>query len=249
MDVLQISHYLDDLLDVPNIPDSPNAFNGLQVENTGSICKIGLAVDICSATIQMAIDHQCQMLFVHHGLFWAGSQPVRGKMYEKLAALIQNNIGLYASHIPLDVHPVLGNTRALADLLDLQYAEPFGEYRGVKIGLKGTIPPQPAEQLAENLGEKLGSPIRVIGNRQVETVGLVTGGAGEMIGQAAKEGLDAYLTGECSHHHFHEATENRCTLLLAGHYATETGGVKAIGKHLEEKFGIQSEFLDYPTGL
>ena len=120
---------------------------------------------------------------------------------------------------------------------------------GIKIGLKGTIQSQPAKQLAKYLGRNLSTQVQVIGERKIESIGLVTGGAGEMICQAVEEGLDAYLTGECDHHHFHEATEGGCTLLLAGHYATETGGVKAIGKHLEGKFGIECEFLHYPTGL
>ena len=249
MDILPLSHYLDNLLDISNIPDLPNAFNGLQVENTGDIKKIGLAVDICDATIRMAIDQECHMVLVHHGLFWSGSQPIRGKIYKKLSTLIRNNVGLYAAHIPLDIHPLLGNSKVLADLLGLQNPQPFGEYMGIKIGLKGTIQSQPAKQLAKYLGRNLSTQVQVIGERKIESIGLVTGGAGEMICQAVEEGLDAYLTGECDHHHFHEATEGGCTLLLAGHYATETGGVKAIGKHLEGKFGIECEFLHYPTGL
>lgn len=249
MNILQLSHYLDELLDIRNIKDSTNALNGLQVENAGDIRKIGLAVDLCQATIRQAIDKKCDMLFVHHGMFWGGLQPVRGKLYEKLSTMLRANLGLYAAHIPLDAHPVLGNNKALANIVNLQRPEPFGEYNGVKIGFKGRVERLPANQIGKTLENVLGGTVRVIGDRDVEKVGIVSGGAGDMVAQAVAEGLDCYITGECANHHFHEAVEGGCVLILAGHYATEKGGVLAVGRHLLEKFGIKPEFLDYPTGL
>ncbi|MBT3924005.1 MAG: Nif3-like dinuclear metal center hexameric protein [Nitrospina sp.] len=249
MDILQLSHYLDNLLDIPSIDDAPNALNGLQVQNTGEIKKIGLAVDLCQATIELAIEKNCQMMFVHHGIFWGGLQPLRGSFYEKISSMINANLGLYSAHIPLDLHPVFGNNRALADLIGLNNLEPFGEYGGIKIGFKGTIVKKSAEGLAQELAEKLGSSVKVIGEGEIETVGLVTGGAADIIQQASREGLDAYITGEGANHHYHEAIENHCIMIFAGHYATETGGVKSVGGHLEQKFGVTTEFLDYPTGL
>lgn len=249
MDILQLSHYLDNLLDINSIRDSPQALNGLQIQNRGEIKKIGLAVDFCQATIDLAIEKQCQMLFVHHGAFWSGLQPIRGQHFEKLSAMMQANLGLYSAHIPLDLHPVYGNNRALADLIGLENLEPFGEYDGVKIGLKGSINATSAESLGNILEEKLGSPVKIIGQGEVKTVGLVTGGAADIVKQASKEGLDCYITGEGANHHYHEAIEGNCILIFAGHYATETGGVKSVGKHLKEKFSLDSEFLHYPTGL
>ena len=249
MDILQLSHYLDNLLDIPSISDSPNALNGLQVQNTGEIKKIGLAVDLCQATIDLAIEKNCQMMFVHHGIFWGGLQPLRGPFYEKTSSMISANLGLYSAHIPLDLHPVYGNNRALADLIGLNNLEPFGEYGGIKIGFKGNIQKKSAATLAQELTEKLESPVKVIGEGEIESVGLVTGGAADIIQQASCEGLDAYITGEGANHHYHEAVEGNCILIFAGHYATETGGVKAVGGHLKQKFGITTEFLDYPTGL
>ena len=249
MDILQLSHYLDNLLEINSIRDAPHALNGLQIQNQGEIKKIGLAVDLCQATIDLAIKKQCQMLFVHHGAFWSGLQPIRGKQYEKISTMMQANLGLYSAHIPLDLHPVYGNNRALADLIGLENLETFGEYDGIKIGLKGLLPAVSTEKLAELLEEKLDSKVKVIGKGEVKTVGLVTGGAADIVRQAIQEGLDCYITGEGANHHFHEATEGNCILIFAGHYATETGGVKSIGKHLQEKFGIASEFLHYPTGL
>ncbi len=249
MDIIQLSRYLDQLLDIHNIKDSSRAVNGLQVENKGEIQKVGLAVDACLATIEMAIEKQCDMMFVHHGLFWSGLQPVQGPHYQKLSRMMESNLGLYSAHIPLDVHPVLGNNKQLANIIGLENVQEFAEYEGQKIGLRGTVKKQSARDLGAVLEDKLKSPVRVIGDGDVEYVGLVTGGAGNLLSDAINENLDCYITGEGAAHHFHDAVEGGCVLMFAGHYATETGGVKAVGKHLEDQFKLQTEFLDYPTGL
>jgi dinuclear metal center YbgI/SA1388 family protein len=249
MDILQLSHYLDNLLDIKEIKDSSNAMNGLQVQNTGDIKKVGLAVDLCMATIEKAVAAECNMMFVHHGMLWGGVKPIRGNFYDKVSTMMRENLGLYSAHLPLDMHPVLGNNKALADQLELSELEPFGEYGGQKIGFKGRLKTLSAEELGEKLEDKLGSPVKVIGSGEVQTIGVVSGGAADILSQAAVAGLDAYLTGEGCNHHYHEAIENECVLILAGHYATETGGVKAVGKHLAEQFGIKTEFIDYPTGI
>ena len=249
MDILQLSHYLDNLLDIKEIKDSANAMNGLQVQNTGDIKKVGLAVDLCMATIEKAIAAECNMMFVHHGMLWGGVKLIRGNFYDKISTMMRENLGLYSAHLPLDMHPILGNNKVLADQLELNELEPFGEYEGQKIGFKGRLKLLSAEELGAKLEDKLGSPVKVIGSGEVQTLGVVSGGAADILSQAAVAGLDAYLTGEGSNHHYHEALENECVLILAGHYATETGGVKAVGKHLEKQFGIKTEFIDYPTGI
>ncbi|MFQ5482116.1 MAG: Nif3-like dinuclear metal center hexameric protein [Nitrospinaceae bacterium] len=249
MDIIQLSRYLDELLDIHSIKDYTKALNGLQVANTGEIRKVGLAVDVCRATIEMAAAAGCQMMFVHHGLFWGGLQPVTGPHYDKVALFIRNNIGLYAAHLPLDLHPALGNNRTLADRIDLDSLEEFAECEGRCIGLKGRVPRQSAAALGRSLEKAVGAPVKVIGAGEVETVGLVTGGAGDMLDQALEAGLDCYITGEGAHHQYHEAVEGGCVLMFAGHYATETGGVQAVGRHLAERFGLKTQFLDHPTGL
>ena len=249
MDILQLSHYLDNLLDIKEIKDSPNAMNGLQVQNTADIEKVGLAVDLCMATIDKAVAAECNMMFVHHGMLWGGVKPIRGNFYGKISTMIRANLGLYSAHLPLDMHPILGNNKVLADKLELNELEPFGEYEGQKIGIKGRLDPISVAGLRVKLEDKLGSSVKVIGSGEVQTIGVVSGGAADILSQAALAGLDAYLTGEGSNHHYHEAIENECVLILAGHYATETGGVKAVGKHLEEQLGIKTEFIDYPTGM
>lgn len=249
MDIVQLSNYLDQLLDTRSIKDSPEAVNGLQVENTGEIHKVGLAVDLCMNTIEMAVKKKCNMLFVHHGMFWSGLQPINNLLYRKLSMMMSANLGLYSAHLPLDMHPILGNNKALADKAGMEHLEPFGEYKGVKIGLKGQIVTQSADELGKLLEKKLGSPVRVIGSGEIRTVGIVTGGAGDILRQAIAENLDCYITGEADNHHYHEAIESDCVLILAGHYNTETGGVLAVGNHLRNQFNIETEFLDYPTGL
>ncbi len=249
MDIHQISQYLDGLLEIHSIRDYPKALNGLQVENKATVSKVGLAVDACLATINMAKDAGCQMMFVHHGLFWGGLQSVRGPHYQKLAALIKSDIALYSAHLPLDMHPLLGNNRALADQIGLEKVEAFGECEGQLIGLKGRVRRQSVKEVARKLEMQLSGPVKVIGQGEVETVGLVTGGAGDMIHQAVDAGLDCYITGEGANHQYHEAEEAGCALLFAGHYATETGGVKAVGRHLKEQFKLDTVFLDYPTGM
>ena len=126
---------------------------------------------------------------------------------------------------------------------------PFGEYEGQKIGFKGQIEATSAKALGDDLRDQMGSPVRVIGSGEVRALGLVSGGAADILRQAVEEGLDAYLTGEGAHQHYHEAVEDGCVLILAGHYATETGGVKAVWRYMEEQLGIETEFLDYPTGM
>ena len=190
MDILQLSHYLDNLLETNSIQDAQQALNGLQIQNRGDIKKIGVAVDLCQATINLAIEKKCQMMFVHHGAFWSGLQPIRGQHYEKHAAMIQANLGLYSSHIPLDLHPVYGNNRSLADLIGMGNLKPFGEYDGIKIGFKGTVSPVSADSLGKMLEEKLGSQVKVIGKGEVKKVGLVTGGAADIVKQAIQEELD-----------------------------------------------------------
>jgi len=136
MDILQLSHYLDNLLDIKEIKDSSNAMNGLQVQNTGDIKKVGLAVDLCMATIEKAVAAECNMMFVHHGMLWGGVKQIRGNFYDKISTMICENIGLYSAHLPLDMHPVLGNNKVLADQLEINDLNLLENMRGKKLDSK-----------------------------------------------------------------------------------------------------------------
>ena len=159
-------------------------------------------------------------------------------------------MAVYSAHLPLDVHPEVGNNAVLARALGLQVEGGFGEYRGTPVGVWGRLELR-REALAARLDELLGGRVRLVpgGPERVRRVGVVTGAAAGEVGAAAAAGLDALITGEGSHHHFFDAMEGGVNLYLGGHYATEVWGVKALAAHLEARFGLPWSFLELPTGL
>src|SRR6266705_5631515 len=250
MDLAELVSYLDGYLCVAAVPDAPEALNGLQVANSGTVTRIAAAVDLCEATVRMAVERQADLMLVHHGLFWGGLRPLAGPAYRRMAGLFQHNIALYSAHLPLDLHPDVGNNAVLARQLGVPVRGGFGEEYGVPIGVWGELDVS-RDALEQRLRAVLGVAARVLpfGPERVRRLGIVTGGAGSMIARAAAAGLDTYLTGEGAHHTFFDAEELRLNVFYAGHYATETVGVKALAAHLEAKFGLPWTFLDHPTGL
>ena len=250
MRLSDLARYLDGYLRVREVPDAPEAVNGLQVANSGDVTRIGAAVDLCEATVRLAAEQGADLLLVHHGLFWGGPKPLTGSAYRRVAALIRQNIALYSAHLPLDLHPDVGNNAMFARQLGVTARGDFGEEYGVRIGVWGELD-IPRAALQQQLATVLGAAPRVMafGPERVRRVGIVTGGAGSMIPQAAAAGLDTYITGEGAHHTFFDAEELRMNVFYAGHYATETVGVKALAEHLSAKFGLPWTFLDHPTGL
>jgi dinuclear metal center YbgI/SA1388 family protein len=252
--------YLDAYLRVGEVPDDANALNGLQVENRGWVSRLVAAVDASQATIEglgaPGSPEDFPFLLVHHGLFWDGNQPVTGRRYRRLRGLFERNAALYAAHIPLDVHPEVGNNAVLARRLGLTSVQPFGLHKGITIGVSG-IPPVDAETRGGLLALLAGAlairpeAIRVIpgGPERVGRVGIITGGAGSAISQARAAGCDTFITGEGAAHTFFDAMEGDITVLYAGHYATETVGVQAAAEHVAGRFGLPWEFHDHPTGL
>ena len=246
----QIVSYADEHLRIGEIDDWPNALNGLQVENSGAVTRIGAAVDASTRTMDLAIEHGVNLLLVHHGLFWPGLQPITGGRRRMLVQIFKHDLALYSAHLPLDVHPVVGNNAQLAAALDLTDCAPFFEEKGQLIGLRSEMQIFPNE-LARKLEESLGSAVKLFpsGPATSATIGLITGGAGGEIYQMAQEGIDTFITGEAPHWAAVAAQELGMNLLLGGHYATETFGVKALAAHLSEQFGVPWEFIDAPTGL
>lgn len=242
--------HLDRHLRVAEVPDEPGALNGLQVENSGSVTRVAAAVDACQATIDAAAAAEADLLIVHHGLFWGGPRAVVGPHWRRLRALISNDIGLYSAHIPLDCHPELGNNALLARALELSDTEPFGDYRGVPIGVAGSATLARSD-LIQRLARLFGSRPHLIagGPKRVARVGVITGGGGSMVQDARAAGIDTFVTGEGAHHTHFDAEEGGINVIYAGHYNTETFGVKALAAHLEERFGLPWDFLDHPTGL
>ena len=246
----QLVDYCHDLLRIGEIADWPNALNGLQIENSGAVTKIGAAVDASTCTINAAIERGINFLIVHHGLFWPGLQPITGGRRRMLERAFKHDLALYSAHLPLDIHSVLGNNAQLARALGFENTEPFFERKGQCVGLKVKAQVSRAE-LARKLEHSLGCPVKLFaaGPEQTETIALITGGAGSDIYAVVEEGIDTFITGEAPHWAAVAAEEIGINLLLGGHYATETFGVKALAAHLSDRFDLPWEFLDCPTGL
>ena len=248
--------YLDGYLKVRETPDYDGAVNGLQVENAGAVDRIIAAVDASQATIDgVTALGGSPLLLVHHGLFFDGNLPVTGRRYRRLRALLANDVAVYSSHLPLDAHSVVGNNAVLARLLGLEILGAFGNYRGNPIGVWGIASPGIATRatLSARLQEVLGladAPRLIAGGPdQVQRVGIVTGGAGTMVKEARDAGLDTFITGEGPHHTYFDAMEFGVNVFHAGHYATETVGVRALAEHLGSRFELPYSFHDHPTGM
>lgn len=250
MDLREVTSYLDEYLRVAEVPDSTHALNGLQVANGGNVTRIGAAVDATERTIQAAAASGCDLLLVHHGLFWSGAEPVTDRRYRRLKRLFDGDIAVYSAHIPLDIHPEVGNSVVLAREIGIEPVGTWGEYRGVHLGVWGRLPLL-REGLCARLDELLGCRVRLVpgGPERVERVGVATGGAAQLIREAAQLRLDAFVTGEGSHHSYFDALEERVNVYYGGHYATETWGVRALARHVEDRFGLPWTFLDQPTGM
>ena len=246
----ELVSYLDEYLQVRAIEDSSN--NGLQVGGADQVTRLAFAVDASLATFKAARSAGAQMLVVHHGLFWSKPIMVTGIHLRRLQTLLDAGLSLYAAHLPLDFHERVGNNATLARWLKLEGVEPFGDYKGHPAGFAGRLSQScSVEQFAAQVEQSLGEPVLRIwpfGPRTVQTVGIVSGGAGILVSQAADAGVDVYLTGEVSHVAYHEARELGVNVVYGGHYGTETAGLKSLAEHLSDRFGLETIFLDLSTG-
>src|SRR5581483_10732024 len=246
----KIAAYCDRLLRTDQINDWEGAVNGLQVENRGQVTRIAATVDASLATVRLAIDAKADLLIVHHGLFWAPTHPWTGKRHELLRLLIEHDLAVYSSHLPLDMHPRLGNNAQLCAALGLEKQQPFFFEKGQSLGFKTKTGISRAD-LARRLQRAVGhAPIVLPGGPTTcQKIGVVTGGAGEHLKLAASEGVDTFITGEGKHWTYAVAEELGINVFYGGHYATETFGVKALAAGLSRRFKVPWVFLDHPTGL
>jgi dinuclear metal center YbgI/SA1388 family protein len=245
-----IVKHCDQLLRTKEIGDYDGAVNGLQVENRGTVTRVAAAVDASLATVKLAIAARADLLVVHHGLFWSPSHPWTGKKCELFRLLVENNLAVYSSHLPLDAHPRLGNNAQLCTALGLKNLRPFFITHGQTIGFKSQAKISRME-LASRLARTTGAKPRIVpgGPDICRRIGVVTGGAGGDLKLAADEGVDTFITGEGPHWTYVAAEELGLNVFYGGHYATETFGVKALAAELGKKFRLPRVFLDHPTGL
>jgi dinuclear metal center YbgI/SA1388 family protein len=245
-----IVKHADRYLRVREIGDWDRALNGLQVENSGRVTRIGAAVDVSTRVLAAAAKENVDFLLVHHGLFWPGLQPLTGALYRQLKLALDNNIAVYSAHLPLDLHPTVGNNALLSAALRLKPATPFFEEKGALIGLKARAAVD-RDDLLRRLEKSLGEKVKAFrfGPKKTRSIGIITGGAGSEIYRIAEAGVDTFITGEAPHWAAIAAGELGMNLFLGGHYATETFGVKAFAAHLSRRFKLPWRFLDFPTGL
>ena len=243
--------YCDKTLHTAEVGDSDGAANGLQVENaTGHVTKIAATVDASLATVKLAVAAKADLLIVHHGLFWNKSHPWTGKKFELFKLCMENNLAVYSSHLPLDAHPKLGNNAQLCAALGLKKLKPFFFEKGQFLGFQ-TRQKISRNDLAKKLERATGGKPKLLpcGRELCEKIGVVTGGAGGELKIAAAAGVDTFITGEGPHWTFALAEELGLNVFYAGHYATETFGVKALAADLSRKYRVPWGFLDHPSGL
>ena len=247
-----LTKQLDAELNHRAVPDYPGALNGLQLQNrSGQVRRVVAAVDACLPVVRAAAALPGPvLLLVHHGMFWSGAQCVTGSVFAKLDAAMQADVAIYSAHIPLDVHPRLGNNAVLARALGFAQTVPFFDWKGIKLGVRASVN-LTREALVKKLAAAVGGPVHVCagGPAKVKQVGLITGGAGSEIAAVAATGVDTFITGEGPHWSYTAAEELGVNLLYGGHYATETFGVKAAAAWLAAKHRLPWEFIDHPTGL
>ncbi len=249
----KIITYCNDFLNVDGIPDYPGALNGLQLRSAGGkVTKIAAAVDATLPVVRLAVDAGADLLIVHHGMFWQGAQRIDGAVFERLELAMQAGLAIYSVHLPLDVHPDIGNNVLLAQACGLKpgMGEPFLPSKGIEVGLAFTAMTTRGA-LAKKVEKAVGGPVHVCpgGPKKITRVGIATGGAGSEVAAAADAGVDAFITGEGPHWSYTLAEELGVNVLYAGHYATETFGVKALAERLARRFKIEWAFLDHPTGM
>ena len=252
----EIAGHLDAVLRTAEVPDYAGALNGVHVENTGLVTRVAVAVDASLQTIQGAADAGANLLVVHHGLFWSGIQPLRGRIYERFRRLFASDIAVYSVHLPLDLHPTLGNNALLARALGLDPIEGFARFQSITVGVMGNadVDTSVLVERASAIAAASGGVLVTVGashGRRTRRWAVCSGAgaSSDTLREAAAAGIDTLIVGEGTHHTAVEAAELGIVVLYAGHYATETFGVRAIGEELERRFGLPWTFIAAPTGL
>lgn len=242
-----IVSFLDKQLDIAAFKDASH--NGLQVESKGKVKRVCCGVDASLSFFKAAREKEADLLICHHGVSWGDSLArITDVNYRRIRYLIENDMALYACHLPLDAHPVYGNNALIADSLKLQECIPFGDYHGQYIGTVGKLPaPLPYDDFQVHVKTLLSCVTMQtmdFGKDTVHTIAIVSGGAADMVAEAGRSGVDVLITGEPALSAYSFAEEYGVNVIFAGHYATEIFGVRALGNLLEKHFGVKSEFIN-----
>jgi dinuclear metal center YbgI/SA1388 family protein len=246
----KLVQYCNRTLKIGSVEDWPGAVNGLQLENNGKVTRMAAAVDATFSTAQKAVDQGADLLIVHHGLFWNKTHPWTGRRYAFIKFMLDHNLAVYSAHLPLDIHPELGNNSQLCQALGVQRTKPFFKDKGRELGLR-FVKTMTRDSLVEKCTSILGKAPTLLpgGPERCRHIGVVTGGAGAECTIAAREGVDTFITGEGPHWTHGLAEELGINILYGGDYATETFGVKALASHLSSQFKLPWSFVDHPSGL
>lgn len=243
--------YLDNYLQINEIADyGPQ---GLQVETDNEeINRIALSVDVSPMIIETAVSWQADLLLVHHGILWRDVERIAGPLAARVRPMMRHGLNLYAAHLALDAHPEVGNNAVLAQLLDVDISDWWCAPTGTPIGIVGPLATEtPLAQFVEKVNGQLNTSATVLaqGPDVVKQVAIVSGFGADKIAEAKTLGIDTFLTGETSHQNYWLAADFGLNIIYAGHYATETVGVQALGKHLSDKYGLELKFFDFPTNM
>ena len=250
MKLYDLTKFLDEYLAVEGVDDV--ALNGLQVEGGPEVNKIALVTDACIATFKKAASLRSDLIFAHHGIFWGKQYALRGIHAERVKFLLENGISLYAAHLPLDLHPEVGNNVELIRLLDFDVTDPFGNYHGTPIGFIGRRKkPVSLQTILDTLTKELHADPLVyrFGSDHIKTIAAVSGRGSSVLEQVTGTDVDLFITGEADHTSYHLAKELKINLIFSGHYATEILGVQCLGNLLHKRFGLDTVFIDVPTGM
>lgn len=248
--------HLDAVLRTCEVPDYSGAVNGLQVANSGRVCRVAAAVDFSRAAVEQAVAAGASLLVVHHGMFWGGVQPITGAAYERMRRLVVHDLAVYSTHLPLDVHPTLGNNVLLSKELGLDPTGGFARYKTLDVGVSGEADVETAALAARAAAfagrwQHHARHTPLTSGRRTRRWGLCTGAgaSSETLAEASARGIDTLIVGEGPHHTAVEAVERDVVVIYAGHYATETLGVQALAGEVERAFGLPWTFVGEPTGL
>ncbi len=246
----ELTRHLNSFLDIRRFKDA--AINGLQVSGRNTISHIVVGVTANKALIDAAIVANADAIIVHHGLFWRGDDPrLVGYHRERVAALLAADINLYAYHLPLDAHAEVGNNACLGRRLGLSPVGTAGEHGLVMLGHLGVKAAIKSTVLAAFCARHYGRRVTLFASspRRIKTVAWCTGAGGSLLGDAIEAGADAFITGEISEQHVHQARESDITLIAAGHHATERDGAATLAAHLVQQFGLSYEFIDIASPI